>query len=50
MIPVYLADMDKLRQRDNDIYAEFLSGNWDVNKIPSVPFCVLGADHWTVTA
>ena len=27
MIPVYLADMDKWRERDNDIHAEFLSGN-----------------------
>ena len=27
MIPVYLADMDKLRERDNDIYADILSGN-----------------------
>ena len=45
MIPVYLADMDKGRERDNDIYVEFLSGNWVVNKNPSVPFCVIGADH-----
>ena len=45
MLPVYLADMDKRRERDNDIYAEFLSGNWVVNKHPSVPFCAIGADH-----
>ena len=45
MIPVYLADMDKLRERDNNIYAKFLSGNWVVDKNPSVPFCAIGADH-----
>ena len=45
MIPVYLADMDKLRERDNDIHAEFLSGNWVVNKNPSVSFCAIEADH-----
>ena len=45
MIPVYLAGMDKLRERDNDIYAEFLFGNWVVNKNPSVPFCAIGANH-----
>ena len=37
--------MDKLRERDNDIYAEFLSGNWVVNKNASVPFCAIGAGH-----
>ena len=45
MIPVYLADMDKLCERDNDIYAEFLSGNWVANKNPSVPLCAIGADY-----
>ena len=45
MIPLYLAEMDSLPTTDPDIYAEFLSGNWVVNKNPSVPFCALGADH-----
>ena len=45
LVLVYLADMDKLRERDNDIHTEFLSSNWVVNKNPSVSFCAIGADH-----
>ena len=45
MIPVYLADMDKLRERNNDIYAEFLSDNWVFNKNPSVSLCAIGDGH-----
>ena len=45
MMPLYLAEMDSLPKTDPDVYAEFLSGNWVVNKNSSVPFCALGADH-----
>ena len=44
MMPVYLSDMEKLKDSEATIYAEFLQGNWIVNKI-SVPFCPIGADH-----
>jgi len=45
MIPLYLAEMASLETSDPEIYAEFLQGNWVVNKNLSVPFCALGADH-----
>ena len=45
MIPVYLADMEALKQSDAVIYGEFLSGNWVVNKNQHAPFCAVGADH-----
>jgi hypothetical protein len=45
MIPLYLAEMDSLATSDPEVYAEFLAGNWVVNKNSSVPFCALGADH-----
>ena len=45
MIPVYLADMEALKQSDAEIYGEFLSGNWVVNKNQHVPFFAVGADH-----
>ena len=45
MIPVYLADMEALEQSDAEIYGEFLSGNWVVNKNQHVPFCAVGANH-----
>ena len=45
MIPLYLAEMNSLPTTDPDVYAEFLSGNWVVNKNSAVPFCALGADH-----
>ena len=45
MIPFYLANVEKLRESDDDIYAEFLSRIWDVNNNPSVSFCAIGADY-----
>ena len=44
LIPVYVADMKSLPDSDPDIYREFISGNWVVNK-NSIPFCAIGADH-----
>ena len=44
MMPVYLSDMEKLKDSEAAIYAEFLQGNWIVNKT-SLPFCAIGADH-----
>ena len=43
MMPVYLADMEILKQTDADIYDEFLQDNWVVNS--HIPFCAIGADH-----
>ena len=45
MIPVYLADMETLKDIDTEAYQEFLQGNWVVNKNAYVPFCAIGADH-----
>lgn len=45
MIPLYLAEMNSLETSDPEVYAEFLGGNWIVNKNSSIPFCALGADH-----
>ena len=45
MIPLYLAEMQKLPKSDPEIYQEFLNGNWVVNKNEDVAFCALGADH-----
>ena len=45
MIPPYLAEMEELPRTDPEIYSEFLSGNWVVNKNQVVPFCAIGADH-----
>ena len=45
MIPLYLAEIASLETSDPEIYAEFIQGNWVVNKNLSVPFCALGADH-----
>ena len=45
MIPLYLAEIICLPTTDPDVYREFLSGNWVVDKNSSVPFCALGADH-----
>ena len=44
MMPVYLSDMEKLTDSEATIYAEFLQGNWIVNK-SSLPFCAIEADH-----
>ena len=32
MIPLYLAEMNSLETSDPEVYAEFLGGNWIVNK------------------
>ena len=45
MLPVYLADMEALKQSDAEIYGEFLSGNWVVSKNQHVPYCAVGADY-----
>ena len=45
MIQLCLAEMNCLPKTDPDVYGEFLSGNWVVNKNSSVPFCALGVDH-----
>ena len=45
MIPLYLAEMEKLPDSDPEIYQEFLDANWVVNKNQNVAFCALGADH-----
>ena len=45
MIPLYLAEMEKLPDSDPEIYQEFLDGNWVVNKNQDVAFCALSADH-----
>ena len=45
MMPLYLAEMSSLPTTNPDVHAEFLSGNWVVNKNSTVPFCALGADH-----
>ena len=37
--------MQKVRLTDPDIYAEFISGNWIVNKNQNVSYCCIGADH-----
>lgn len=45
MMPLYLAEMESLKTTESALYAEFLNGNWVVNKNPDVPFCAVGADH-----
>ena len=45
MIPVYLAEMAKLKEKDPKIYEEFQQGNWVVNKNSSVSFCAVGEDN-----
>ena len=48
MIPVYLADMEALKRSDVEIYCEFLTGNWVVNKnhheLQVVPRSMFAAD------
>ena len=44
MIPLYLAEMTSLESSDPDIYGEFITGNWVVNKNKEVPFCAVGGD------
>ena len=38
LIPLYIADMQKVKRTDPDIYAEFMRGNWIGNKNWGVPF------------
>ena len=45
MIPLYLAEMEIVKETDPEIYQEFQNGNWVVNKNAKVPFCAVGADH-----
>ena len=44
MVPLYLAQMEKLETNDPDIYTEFMAGNFCVYK-NEVPFCAIGPDH-----
>ena len=44
MMPVYLSDMEKLKDSEATIHAKFLQGNRIVNK-SFLPFCAIGADH-----
>ena len=45
MIPVYLAEMEIVKETDPEIYQEFQNGNWVVNKNEKVAFCAVGADN-----
>ena len=45
MIPIYLAEMEALKESDPDIIEEFQQRNWVVNKNGQASFCALGADH-----
>ena len=45
MIPVYLAEMEIVKETDPEIYQEFQNGNWVVNKNAKVTFCAVGADN-----
>lgn len=44
LIPLYMADMKALAQSDPATWAEFMQGNWVVNK-NDMPFCAIGPDH-----
>ena len=41
---LYLTQMKQLESTDPDIHAEFMAGNFCVNK-NEVPFCAIGPDH-----
>ena len=45
MIPVYISEIQSLKQTDPEIQQEFDNGHWVVNKNKSVSFCGMGADH-----
>ena len=45
MIPLYLAEMEVLPTSDPELYEEFLTGNWVVNKNQESAFCAVGADN-----
>ena len=44
MTPIYISEMYALRESDPELWQEFSSGNWVVNK-SQVASCALGADH-----
>ena len=44
LMPLYLAEMKCLEESDLEIWAEFMQGNWVVDK-NTIPFCAIGADH-----
>ena len=44
MVPLYLAQMHRLKIDDPDIHHEFIQGNFCVNK-NEIPFCAIGPDH-----
>ena len=44
MVPLYLAQMHRLKIDDPDIHHEFMQGNVCVNK-NEIPFCAIGLDH-----
>ena len=44
LVPVYLSEMQNLQNIDINVYNEFMSGNFSVNK-NSVPFTAIGVDH-----
>lgn len=44
LVPLYIAQMQKLEVEDPDVYHEFTQGNFCVNK-NEIPFCAIGPDH-----
>ena len=44
MIPIYISEMFALKESDPELWQEFTTGNWVVNK-SQVASCALGADH-----
>ena len=44
MIPVYLEEMEIVKETDPEIYQEFQNGNWVVKNNAKVAFCAVGAD------
>ena len=44
MVPLYLAQMHRLKIDDPDIHHEFMQGNFCVNK-NEIPFCAIGPDN-----
>ena len=44
MVPLYLTQMKQLESTDPDIHAEFMAGNFCVNKNEEL-FCAIGPDH-----
>ena len=44
MVPLYLAQMQRLKIDDPDIHHEFMQRNFCVNK-NEIPFCKIGPDH-----